>query len=72
MKEKVYVCNNLKSIDEYYEELKDIHRELGVGLETNTLISSDLDLLTRADELVVIINFLKQNGAVKVEKTDQV
>lgn len=61
MKENVYVCNNLKNIEEYKAELREIHNELGFGLETNTLISSDLDLLTRADELVVLIEFLKKN-----------
>lgn len=55
-----YKVTHLKTLDEYYEELKEIHNELGVGIATDTLIKSDLDLLRRADELVVLLEFLKQ------------
>ena len=60
---KVYVCDHLKSLEEYSEELKEIHRELQVGIGTGTLIESDLKLLQRADEIVVIQNFIRQQYA---------
>lgn len=55
-----YKFDNLKTIDEYKKELIEIHNEIGVGLATGTLIRSDIELLTRADELVIIIDFLKK------------
>lgn len=64
MSKKVYVANNLKTLEEYMEELKEIHSELGFGIETGTLIKSDLELLTRADELVVIIDWLKRQDLI--------
>lgn len=55
-----YKFDNLKTIDEYKKELIEIHNEIGVGIATGTLIKSDMELLTRADELVIIIDFLKK------------
>lgn len=60
---KQYKIENLKSIDEYKKELIELHNELGVGIATDTLIKDDLKMLTRIDELIVIIEFLKNNGA---------
>lgn len=51
--------NFLKSLDEYRTELLSLYHEVGVGIETNTLVSSDLDLIRRWEELVVIISFLE-------------
>ena len=49
----------LKSLDEYRTELLSLYHEVGVGIETNTLVSSDLDLIRRWEELVIIISFLE-------------
>ena len=59
---KEYCVTSLKTNDEYIAELKAIHEELGCGIATGTLISTDLELLTRADEIVVILDFLAKNG----------
>lgn len=56
---KKYKLDKLKSLEEYKKELVDITNEIGIGIATDTLIKSDLELLTRADELVIIINFLE-------------
>jgi len=50
---------NLKSKEEYLQELKELHNELGVGIVTDTLIVSDLKLLRRIDELLVLISFIE-------------
>lgn len=60
---KVYVCDHLKSLEEYAKELKEIHEELAVSIGTDTLIESDLKLLQRADEIIVIQNFIRQQYA---------
>lgn len=57
-----YKFDSLKSLEEYKQELMDIHHEIGIGLATDTLIQSDLELLTRMDELVIIIDFLEKGG----------
>ncbi len=51
----------LKSLDDYKKELSDLHREVGVGIATDTLIKSDLDLIRRCEELIIIISFLEGN-----------
>lgn len=58
---------HLKSKEEYLQELKEIHEELGVGIATNTLIKSDLKLLQRIDEILVLISFI-ESGKHKVSK----
>lgn len=50
---------NLKSKEEYLQELKELHNELGIGIVTDTLIVSDLKLLRRIDELLVLISFIE-------------
>lgn len=49
----------LKSLDEYKKELIDLHNEVGVSIATNTLIESDLELVRRWEELIIIIEFLE-------------
>lgn len=51
----------LKSIEEYKKELLELHQEVGVGIATGTLIKSDLDLIRRWEELLIIINYLDGN-----------
>lgn len=51
----------LKSVDEYNKELIELYKELGVGIATNTLITSNLDMIRRCEELIVIISFLEGN-----------
>ena len=47
----------LKSIDDYKKELIDLHKEVGISIATDTLIVSDLDLMRRCEELIIIIAF---------------
>ena len=49
----------LKSLDEYKKELIDLHNEVGVSIATNTLIKTDLELVRRWEELIIIIEFLE-------------
>lgn len=49
----------LKSLDEYKKELLEVHNEVGVSIETGTLIKSDLDLIRRCEELIIIISFME-------------
>lgn len=65
MEIKTIKLENLKSKEEYIEELKEIHKELGVSIETNTLIESDMNLLTRIDELLVILTFMGEINNIK-------
>lgn len=51
----------LKSVDEYKKELIELHKEVGVSIATDTLIVSDLDLIRRWEELIIIISFLEGN-----------
>lgn len=51
----------LKSIDDYKKELIDLHKEVGISIATDTLIVSDLDLMRRCEELIIIIAFLEGN-----------
>jgi hypothetical protein len=51
----------LKSIDDYKKELIDLHKEMGISIATDTLIVSDLDLMRRCEELIIIIAFLEGN-----------
>lgn len=51
----------LKSIDDYKKELIDLHKEVGIIIATDTLIVSDLDLMRRCEELIIIIAFLEGN-----------
>ena len=51
----------LKSIDEYKKELIELHQEVGFGIATDTLITSDLDLIRRWEELIIIINYMEGN-----------
>lgn len=53
--------NFLKSLDEYKKELIELHNEVGVSIATDTLIKSDLDLVRRWEELIIIISFLEGN-----------
>ena len=50
---------HLKTLEEYKEELNEIQRELEVGIDTDTLIESDLELLTRLDEITLILIAIK-------------
>ncbi len=59
MEKAKFKITNLKSEKTYMNELKEIHKELGVGIVTDTLIESDLKLLTRIDEIVIILDWLK-------------
>jgi len=58
MEKKTIEIKHLKSKEEYIKELKEIHNELGVSIATDTLIKSDMELLTRADELLVLLTFM--------------
>ncbi len=58
METKTIKIKYLKSKEEYIKELKEIHNELGVSIATGTLIKSDMELLTRADELLVLLTFM--------------
>lgn len=51
----------LKSIDDYKKELIDLHKKVGISIATDTLIVSDLDLMRRCEELIIIIAFLEGN-----------
>ena len=51
----------LKSLNEYKKELIELHNEVGVSIATDTLIKSDLDLVRRWEELIIIISFLEGN-----------
>ena len=51
----------LKPVDEYKKELIELHKEVGVSIATDTLIVSDLDLIRRCEELIIIISFLEEN-----------
>lgn len=51
----------LKSLEEYKKELLNLHNEVGVSIATNTLIKSDLDLIRRCEELIIIISFIEGN-----------
>lgn len=51
----------LKSINDYKKELIDLHKEVGISIATDTLIVSDLDLMRRCEELIIIIAFLEGN-----------
>ena len=51
----------IKSIDDYKKELIDLHKEVGISIATDTLIVSDLDLMRRCEELIIIIAFLEGN-----------
>lgn len=57
----------LKPVDEYKKELLELHQEVGVGIETDTLIKSDLDLIRRWEELIIIISFMEGD---LIEKSD--
>lgn len=39
----------------------DLHKEVGISIATDTLIVSDLDLMRRCEELIIIIAFLEGN-----------
>lgn len=52
----------LKSLDEYKKELIDLYNEVGVSIATNTLIKSDLELVRRWEELLIIIEFMEGNN----------
>ena len=51
----------LKSLDDYRKELIILHNEMRVPIVTGILISDDLDLVRRCEELIVIIEFLEGN-----------
>ena len=51
----------LKSIDDYKKELIDLHKEVGISIATDTLIVSNLDLMRRCEELIIIIALLEGN-----------
>lgn len=57
----IYNIKNLKTKQEYLEELQDLHEELGVGIATDTLIKDDLKMLTRIDEIMIILDFMKKH-----------
>lgn len=57
----IYKIEHLKSKDEYLVELNDLHEELGVSIATDTLIEDDLKMLTRIDEIMVILDFMERN-----------
>ena len=56
----IYPVRNLKSKEAYLQELNHLHQELALAVETDTLIVDDLKMLTRMDEIVVILEYLKQ------------
>lgn len=56
-----YNIKNLKTKEEYQEELCDLHEEISVGLATDTLIKDDLRLLTRIDEIMIILDFMEKH-----------
>lgn len=51
----------LKSLKEYRKELVELHNEVGISIATGTLIQSDLELIRRWEELLIIISFLEGN-----------
>lgn len=56
----IYNIKNLKTKQEYQEELWDLHEEISVGLATDTLIKDDLKMLTRIDEIMIILDFVEK------------
>lgn len=54
----IYNIKNLKTKQEYLEELWNLHEEISVGLATDTLIKDDLEMLTRIDEIMIILDFI--------------
>lgn len=58
----IYNIEHLKTKEEYQKELQDLHEELGVGIATDTLIKDDLKMLTRIDEIMIILDFMERNG----------
>lgn len=56
----IYLATHLKSKEDYLIELHSLHQELGIAIETDTLIVDDLKMLTRMDEIVVILEYLKR------------
>lgn len=59
----IYNITHLKSEHEYQEELQELHEELGVSIATDTLIKDDLKMLTRIDEIMIILDFMEKNKA---------
>lgn len=54
-------CKFLKPVDEYKKELLELYQDIGIGIETDTLIQTDLDSMTRIEELIIIIDYMENN-----------
>ena len=65
----IYNIEHLKTKEEYQEELQELHEELGVSIATDTLIKDDLKMLTRIDEIKIILDFMEKNK-VEVKKRE--